>query len=245
VRKTKPGGGLTYEQIIARLEEQANPANVAGMARFGITPRRAYGVPMPILRDLAREAGRDQALTLRLWAADWRETRLLASLVADPGQVDEAQADAWVAEFDYWEICDQFCINLFERCSFAYPKAHEWSLAEAEFVKRTGFVLMARLAVADKRAGPEPFEEFLLAVQREAGDNRPAVRKAVNWALRQIGKRSPALNTRAVTIAREIQQLKLASALWIAADALRELTSEAVQARLAKRHGGGRKSNED
>lgn len=226
---------LSYEEIIQRLEELANPEAVAGMARFGITPKRAYGVTMPELRKLGKLAGTDHDLALRLWADGSREARILTSMVADPNLLDEALADAWVAEFDYWEICDQFCMNLFERAPFAYRKSHEWSRAEGEYVKRTGFVLMARLAVSDKKASDEPFHAFLAAVEREANDNRPAARKGINWALRQIGKRNLALNERAIATAEAVQRLGTPGARWIAADALRELRSEAVQAKLRAR----------
>jgi 3-methyladenine DNA glycosylase AlkD len=215
---------MNYDDILRRLESLRNPENLAGMQKYGITPAHAYGVKIPDLRKLAKEAGRDHDLALRLWHKDTRETRILASMIDVPEQVT-----------DYWEICDQCCINLFEKTPFAYAKAVEWSEREAEFVKRTGFVLMARLAVSDKQAVDARFIPFLAIIEREADDGRNFVKKAVNWALRQIGKRSIWLNQQAIETAMAIQQRPSRSASWIASDALTELKSQPVQARLQRR----------
>jgi len=225
-------GAADVESVLKKLEGLSNPEAVEEMARFGITPKKTYGVAIPNLRKLAKEIGRDHSLAQQLYALGIRETMILASMIADPEAVTEEQMERWVAEFDYWEICDQCCANLFEKTRFAYQKAVEWSSREEEFVKRAGFVLMARLAVSDKKAGDEQFERFFPIIQREATDNRNYVKKAVNWALRQIGKRSPSLNSKAIEVAREIQKIDSRSARWIASDALKELTSEAVQRRL-------------
>jgi 3-methyladenine DNA glycosylase AlkD len=143
--------------------------------------------------------------------------------------------EKWVLDFDYWEICDQCCMNLFEKTGFAYEKAIEWSLRDEQFVKRAGFVLMARLAVSDKKADDSRFEQFFPMMLREADDERNFVKKAVNWALRQIGKRNLGLNEKAIETAMEIQKIDSKSARWIASDAIRELSGEAVQKRLRKK----------
>ncbi|RJR27927.1 MAG: DNA alkylation repair protein [Candidatus Latescibacterota bacterium] len=223
----------TAEGIVARLEAEADPANVAGMARYGIEPKRALGVSAPKLRALAREIGRDHALALALWRSGVREARILAALVDEPGKVTEAQLERWARGFDSWDVCDGACCNLFDRTPFSWEKAAAWSGRREEFVKRAGFVLMAALAVHDKTAPDERFEAFLPVIEREAGDGRNFVKKAVNWALRQIGKRNAALNRRALGSARRIRRSDSAAARWVAADAIRELESEPVRRRLA------------
>lgn len=217
--------------ILERLQALSNPDNVAGMARFGINPEKTLGISVVPLRQIAKEIGRDQTLALALWDSGIHEARLLAGFIAEPRQMSEALLESWVQEFDSWDICDQTC-GLFARTPFAYPKAMEWSARPESFVKRAGFVLMATLAVHDKHAPDECLSQFLPVIAREAGDERNFVKKAVNWALRQIGKRSPALNGQAIETARQIQELDSKAARWIAADALRELTSVPVQSRL-------------
>lgn len=222
---------MNADQIIARLQSLANPANVAGMARYGINPDSTLGVSIPTLRAMAREIGKDHQLAEELWASGIHEARILASIIDDAAQVTEEQMERWVADFDSWDVCDQVCSNLFDKTKFAYPKAVEWSGAEAEFIKRAGFTLMAALAVHDKRAGDERFEPFFLSIVRQATDERNYVKKAVSWALRNIGKRNRQLNTRAIAIAGEIAQIDSQVARWIANDALKELTDERIQSR--------------
>jgi len=219
-------------EILTRLRAQANPDSVAGMARYGINPQNTLGISIPALRKLAKEAGRDHALAQELWASGIHEARILAALVDDPRRVTPEQMDAWVEEFDSWDVCDQVCCNLFDRTPWAYEKAAAWSAREEEFVKRAGFALMAALAWHDKKSPDSALEAFLPLIQREAGDGRNYVKKAVNWALRQIGKRSRQLNALAVQAAQEMAQADSKAARWVAADALRELTSAAVQGRL-------------
>ena len=226
---------MEYEEIIARLRSLSDPGAVEGMKRYGITPRSAYGVSMPDMRKIAREAGTDHDLALRLWATDTRETRILASMIDDAGLLTGDQMESWAMEFDYWEICDQCCSNLFGNTPLAWHKATEWSAREEEYVKRAGFVLMARLAVADKKAGDESFEKLLPVIKGQSSDDRSMVRKAVNWALRQIGKRNLSLNRKAIETAEEIGRMDSRAARWIATDALRELRSEAVQRRVKGR----------
>jgi 3-methyladenine DNA glycosylase AlkD len=223
---------MRSEEVLSRLKSLENPEAASGMARFGINTENAYGVSVPKLRAMAKEIGRDHALAANLWASGIHEARMLSCFIDDPGQVGEDQMEAWVRDFDSWDLCDQCCSNLFDRTGFALQKAVEWTGQEEEFVKRAGFVLMAALAVHDKKAVDGTFLEFLPIIVREAGDSRNYVKKAVNWALRQIGKRDVRLNEAAIKTALAIREKDSSSARWIAADALRELKSEKVQKRL-------------
>jgi 3-methyladenine DNA glycosylase AlkD len=222
----------TPEEILQRLRNMANPANVAGMARYGINPENTLGISIPALRSIAKEIGKDHALAQELWASGIHEARILAAFIDDPKQVTEIQMENWVVDFDSWDVCDQVCGSLFDRTPFAYQKALEWSSRQEEFVKRAGFALMAWLAVHDKKAGNEQFENFFPAIIHQSTDARNYVRKAVNWALRNIGKRNRSLNQRSIEIAQEIARIDSKSAHWIASDALKELTSLAIQNRL-------------
>lgn len=218
--------------ILKELSSLANPQNVIGMARFGINPHNTLGISIPTLRSMAKDIGKDHVLAEALWDSGIHEARILAAFIADPQLVTEEQMERWVADFDSWDVCDQVCSNLFDRTSFAYNKAMEWSQREEEFVKRAGFVLMACLAVHDKKAGDERFERFFPLIVAGAADERNFVKKAVNWALRQIGKRDSYLNARAIETAHEIAGRNSRAARWIAADALKELTSDRIQNKL-------------
>jgi 3-methyladenine DNA glycosylase AlkD len=222
----------TSVEILERLRAQANPANVEGMARYGINPHNTLGVSMPVLRAIAHQIKQNHSLALELWDSGIHEARILAALVADPRQVDEELMERWVHDFDSWDVCDQVCSNLFDKTTFAYRKAIEWAGRQPEFVKRAGFVLMAALAVHDKSAADRAFEVFFPVILREACDERNFVKKAVNWALRGIGKRNRALNAQAIDSAQQIARLDSRVARWIARDALRELTSTKIQAKL-------------
>jgi 3-methyladenine DNA glycosylase AlkD len=225
---------MEYDEIIRELETRSNPQDVEGMARFGINPQKTYAVRIPELRKIAKKAGKNHKLAARLWEAGYRETRILACMIEDPKQVTTEQMDLWAAEFDYWEICDQCCMNLFRLTPFAYQKIFQWSESEEEFKKRAAFALIAVLAVHDKNAPDEKFEQFFPLIVRESIDNRNYVKKAVNWALRHIGKKNLVLNRKAIITARKIKKMDSKSAKWIASDALRELESEKVQERLYK-----------
>ncbi len=214
---------MQAKEILKQLKSLRNPRNVAGMARFGINPRNTLGVSIPTLRRIARQAGKDHRLAQELWASGIHEARILAAIVDVPEQVTEAQMERWVKDFDSWDVCDQVCSNLFDKTAYAHRKAAQWSRRDDEFVKRAGFVLMAALAVHDKSAPDAAFSKFLPLITRGATDERNFVKKAVNWALRQIGKRNAALNRAAIATAREIQRIDSKSARWVAADALREL----------------------
>ncbi len=223
---------MHYKNILHQLESLSNPEAVAGMARFGISSSNTYGVSIPALRKMAREIGKDHTLAQQLWSSGIHEARILAGMIDVPELVTEEQMESWAMDVDSWDVCDQVCSNLFDKTGFAYQKAIEWSDREEEFVKRAGFVLMAALAVHDKKANNETFLNFLPVIKREAVDDRNFVRKAINWALRQIGKRNLSLNTAAIGTAKEIQSIKSKAAKWIASDALRELTDERIQKRL-------------
>ncbi|MEN8614430.1 DNA alkylation repair protein [Dehalogenimonas sp. THU2] len=220
------------DDILTELRSMSNPANIVGMARFGINPDNTLGVSIPALRAMAKLHRRNHELAIGLWNSGIHEARILASLVDDPKQVTIAQMEAWIADFDSWDVCDQVCSNLWEKTPYAYDKAIEWSHRQEVFVKRAGFVLMARLAVGDKKIPDEQIKAFLPEIVRGSNDARNFVKKAVNWALRQIGKRSTGLNALAIAAATEIARLDNPAAHWIAADALRELQSAAVQERL-------------
>ena len=226
---------MTAEELLNRLRTLANPDQAAGMAQFAAGGAHTLGISIPTLRKLAKEIGQDHALAGELWASGLHEARILATMIDPPQQVSEAQMEAWVQDFDSWDGCDQCCLNLFRRTALAHQKAVEWSGREAEFVKRAGFVLMATLAVHDKQAGDEVFIAWLPLIRRAATDERNFVKKAVNWALRQIGKRNLTLNRIAIQTALDLQQLDSKSARWVAADALRELTSDKVQQRLGQK----------
>lgn len=225
---------MKLEQVLRELRSKANPRNVEGMARFGISSVNTLGISIYDLRPMAKRIGRDHGLAGKLWSTGIHEARLLAGFIDEPEKVTEKQMETWAVDFDSWDVVDQVCSNLFDQTEFAYAKAVEWSEREEEFVKRAGFVLMASLSVHDKSAPDSRFEEFFPIIKRESTDERNFVKKAVNWALRQIGKRSLALNGKAIKAAEEISRNDSRSARWIAADALRELKSDKVRRRLAK-----------
>ena len=225
---------MKTSDIIKKLKKLENKKNREGMARYGINVENAFGVSIPVLRKFAREIGKDHSMALELWETGFHEARLLACLIDEPGKVKEEQIEKWVKDFDSWDICDICCSNLFDQTPFAYKKVFEWSRREEEFVKRAGFVLIACLAVHDKKAKDSEFEKFFPVIKRECTDERNFVKKAVNWALRGIGKRNISLNKRAIETANEILKLDSKTARWVAKDALRELQSDKVQKRLRK-----------
>ncbi len=226
---------MVVEEVLKELRALADPAAVAGMARFGIRSRNVLGVSVPEQRALARRIGRNQQLAEALWQTGIMEARTVASFIGDPAAVTAELMESWVADFDSWAVCDACCCGLFDKTRFAWRKAIAWSRRDEEYVKRAGYVLMAALAVHDKQAADEKFLRFLPHIRRGASDERNFVRKAVNWALRQIGKRNRKLNRVAIRTAREIRAQATPAARWIAADALRELESEAVARRLSSR----------
>lgn len=220
---------ITSDQIIANLKQLANAQAVEGMARFGSRPTQALGISMPTLRKMAKDIGRNQALALALWDSGIHEARILASMIAEPQLVSAELMEEWVNDFDSWDVCDQVCGNLFDKTPYAYHKAVQWCQREREFVRRAGFVMMAELAVHDKKAADEAFLQFFPLIKHYAGDERNFVKKAVNWALRQIGKRNSHLRALAMTCAHEIQTMDSKTARWVARDALKELQARELK----------------
>ena len=231
---------MNCEEIIKKLKQKANAKNLAGMTRFGISSKNTLGVSMPELRLIAKEIKKEfkespnvlHKLALELWQTEVHEARILAGLIDIPELATKKQMDDWASGFDSWDVCDQVCMNLFDKTLFAFDKAKEYAQKEKEFVKRTGFALMASLAVHDKKAKDSQFAEFFPYIIKASTDERNFVKKAVNWALRQIGKRNLKLNKQAIEVAKKIQAMDNKTAKWIANDTLRELNSEAVQKRL-------------
>lgn len=209
--------------VLAELRAHANPRNVEGMARFGIKSANVLGLNVPTLRAMARRMGRQHDLALELWDSGIHEARMLASMIDDPHAVTLRQMERWVASLDSWDVCDCVCGTLFDKTPFAWRKAEQWSRRRPEFVKRAAFSLMAQLAVHDKAAPDARFVRLLPIIEREADDVRNFVKKAVNWALRQIGKRNPRLRRRAIQTARRLRRSESSAARWVASDALREL----------------------
>ncbi|MEZ5404478.1 MAG: DNA alkylation repair protein [Bryobacteraceae bacterium] len=209
--------------IVEELRGIGDPRNVAGMARFGIVSKNTLGISVTTLRRLAKPIGRDQKLAEQLWKTGIHEARVLACFVAEPDKVTGAVAARWVRDFDNWAVCDAACYHLFDKTDWAWEKAREWAGRDEEFVKRAGFAVVAAMAVHDKSAPDAIFRRFLPLIRREATDERNFVKKAVNWALRQIGKRNPALNAAAIAEAERIAEIDSRAARWVAKDALREL----------------------
>ncbi len=207
----------------------------AGMARYGIKADRALGISIPDLQGLAKTLGKSHKLAQRLWSCGIHEARILACMIDEPQQVTEAQLERWVIEFDSWDVCDQCCNRLIRKTEFARQKSLDWARRPEEFVKRAGFVLMAVLAVHEKKAADKQFDPFFRLIRQEAVDGRNFVKKAVNWALRQIGKRNIRLNQKAIAVAEEIGRIDSKAARWVAQDALRELRSDNVQKKFSTR----------
>lgn len=229
---------VSVEDVLKKLKAKARPDQLEGMARYGIVTEKRLGVSIPDLRKMAREIGKDHELALRLWETRIQEARILAAMIDQPEKVTEQQVEEWVKDIDSWDVCDQVCMNLLDKVSFVQKKVATWSRRDEEFVKRAAFSLIACLAVHDKEAPDEDFIQLLSLIKRGATDERNFVKKAVNWALRNIGKRNPNLNKAAIEAARDIQQMDSKAARWVASNATRELESEGVQGRLRKGSSG-------
>jgi 3-methyladenine DNA glycosylase AlkD len=223
---------MEYDEILEKLKSLSNPKNVEGMARFGINPKNTYGVSIPNLRKIAKEIGENHNIAQQLWKSNIHEAKILASMVDDSKMITEKQMEDWVKDFDSWDVCDQVCMNLFDKTKFAYNKINEWSKRNDEFIKRAGFALIVCMAVHNKDIEDKDFIKLLSIIKRESTDDRNFVKKAVNWALRQIGKRNINLNKETIKTAKEIQKIDSKTAKWIASDALKELTSQSIQKRL-------------
>jgi 3-methyladenine DNA glycosylase AlkD len=225
---------VSVKDVLDKLQSKAQPEHLEGMAKYGIKVEQRLGVSVPDMRKLAKEIGRDHKLALGLWKTGIAEARIVAAMIDDPAELTEEQMEDWVKGINSWDICDQVCDNLFEKNQLAWRKIVDWSEREEEFVKRTAFSLIACLAWHDKQANDEKFIELFPVIIRGATDERNFVKKAVNWALRNIGKRNLNLNKAAINTAKEIKQLDSKAARWVAADAIRELESDAIQSRLRR-----------
>jgi len=222
----------SVDEVLERLKNKAKPEQLEGMARYGMTVEKRLGVSIPELRLLAKETGRNHELALELWKTGIDEARILAAMIDDPQKLTEDQMEDWVKDINSWDVCDQVCMNLFEKSPLAWKKIRDWSVREEEFVKRTAFSLIACLAWHDKKMEDDKFIALFPVIREGATDERNFVKKAVNWAMRNIGKRNRNLNKVVVDFAKEIQRLDSKAARWIATDAIKELESEAVQRRL-------------
>jgi 3-methyladenine DNA glycosylase AlkD len=226
---------MQYEKLLKKLKSMEKPENVEGMARYGINPKNNLGISIYKLRPIAKEIGKNHDLALKLWNSGIHDARLLACFIDDPKKVTSKQMDLWAYTFDSWDICDQACTSLFDLTPLAWEKILQWSKHEKEFVKRGAFSLIAGLAVHDKNANDKMFEKLFPIIIRESNDDRNYVKKAVNWALRNIGKRNKVLNKKAIETAKNILEIDSKTARWIANDAIRELTSEKVLKRFEKK----------
>ena len=219
----------SVEEVLEKLKAKARPDQLEGMARFGIVPENRLGLLVPDMRKLAKETGKDHELALGLWKTGILDARIVAAMIDEPDKVTETQMDDWVKDLNSWDVCDQVCMNLFEKTPFAWKKILDWSVREEEFVKRAAFALAACLAWHDKEAEDQKFIDLFPVIKNAASDERNFVKKAVNWALRNIGKRNPDLNRAAVKAAGELRLIDSKAARWIASNAVKELESDAVQ----------------
>ena len=222
----------SVEEVLETLRAKAQPDQLEGMARYGMTVEKRLGVKIPELRRLAKEIGPDHHLALALWETGVAEAMILASMIDIPEDVGQAQMEAWVVDFDSWDVCDQVCMNLFDKTSLAWDKIREWAEREEEFVKRAAFALIACLAWHDKEADDEAFIALMPMMKAGATDGRNYVKKAVSWALRNVGKRNLALNQAAIRAAEELGKMDSRAARWVASDVMRDVTREKVQAKL-------------
>ncbi len=226
---------MDLTESIRILKGMANSDAVKGMARYGINPENNLGISVYQLRTLAKQIGNNHELALKLWNSGIHDARLLACFVDDPQRLTRQQMDAWAQDFDSWDICDQACTSLFDQSSLAWNMISEWAESNNEFVKRGAFAILAGLAVHDKKSTDVQFMKYASLIKKHASDDRNYVKKAVNWALRNIGKRNSSLNKKMIQLSQEIYLINSRSARWIARDALRELTSERVIKRLEKK----------
>jgi 3-methyladenine DNA glycosylase AlkD len=227
----------TRAAVLRELKSLANPRVRAKMAYFGVNVPKAHGISAPVLHALAKQIGKNHSLAQKLWSTGIHEAKILATLVGESEKVTAAEMDCWARDFDSWDVVDAACCYLYAQAKPAWSKVNSWSSRREEFVKRAAFSLVAYLSYKDKTAKDGRFVRFLPIIEREAYDERNFVRKAVNWALRNIGKRNMRLNRAAIRAAQRIRGQGARSARWIAADALRELESAAVQARLRGKMG--------
>lgn len=232
----------TAAEILELLKERAKPEKIQGMANFGLTPDSRLGVSVPDMRAIAKQVGKNHDVALELWESGYPEAQIVASMIAEPAQLTEVQMETWVIDLNSWDTCDQVCMNLFEKSPLVMEKIFDWSNREEEFVKRAAYALIACLAWHDKQMDNEEFTNLFPIISNGSTDDRNYVKKAVSWALRNIGKRNLDLNQAAIKLAQDVRQIDSRAARWIASDVLRELQSEQVHQRLVKRAGLGNNS---
>jgi len=225
---------MDVADILAHLKFIADPSRLIHMEKYGINTSLALGISVYDLRRYAREIGRNHVLALDLWQTGIHDARLLACFIDDPKKITSDQMDLWADDFNSWDLCDQACTSLFDRSPLSWEKIPQWSESEKEFVKRAAFSLIAGLSIHDKVSEDQRFEAFFPLIKKQAIDERNYVKKAVNWALRNIGKRNLSLHKKAIICAKEIDEIDSKSARWIAKDAFRELQSEKIIQRLKK-----------
>ncbi|MGH9367900.1 MAG: DNA alkylation repair protein [Thermoanaerobaculia bacterium] len=244
--KTKASRSVEEEvrSAIAWLKSHSTRRTLEGMARYGLPSGKAFGVSMADIQALGKRLGRNHELAAGLWATGWYEARMLTSYVDEPERVTRAQMDRWCRDFDNWGICDTVCFVLFDKTPFAWEKARQWSTSPREFIKRAAFALMASLAGHDKAATDAQFRALLPSIERGARDERNFVKKGVSWALRRIGRRSPALHAAALPVAKRLAQSEEAACRWVGTDALRELSSTKVRSALDRRNARNRQGDD-
>ena len=225
---------MNYGDIISYFEKHESEKARKGMEKYKVGCKDKYGISMPVLRKLSKKIGKNHQLALKLWKHGYHESRILSTLIEEKDKVDESQLEKWVNDFDSWDICDQACINLFVNMPLAISKIKEWAKSDKEFVKRTSFSLIAVIAVHNKDEDDSYFEGFFPLIKEACNDEKNYVKKAINWALRSIGKKNKYLNKKAIEIANEILEMDSKTAKWIARDAIKELESKEVQNRLSR-----------
>lgn len=222
---------MTFEKILKDLKSRENSKNKIGMARFGINTEKSFGISVKYLREIAKKIGKDHNLALELWESGFHEARILATIIDEPDKASKTQIKKWIKDVNSWDLCDQLCNNLIAKTVYAYDLAFEWSKSKAEFTKRAGFTLFAVIAVHWKHLSDNDFITILPRIIEESNDERNFVKKAVNWALRQIGKRNKNLNEIAIKTALALINLESNSAKWIGKNAYKELMDEKVNIR--------------
>jgi 3-methyladenine DNA glycosylase AlkD len=226
---------VELSQVLSELKRVGTPATRDGMARYGITARKALGVTMAQLKVIAGKLPRNHALALELWKSEWYEARMLATLIDDPGQVTPQQMEEWCRDFDSWAICDTACFKLFDQSPHAWAKVWAWSERKEEFVLRASFALLASLALHDRKTSDEPFLETLPLIEKSAWDNRNFVKKGVSWALRSVGSRSPDLHRACIELSTRLAASSNSAERWVGKDALKDLSRQLVKDRVERK----------
>lgn len=227
---------MNFNDVLKILEENKNEKNLLGMARFGINTSNTYGISMPIIRDLAKKIKKNHSLALELWNTGIHEAKILAALIAEPNKFTPELCDKWVSDFDSWDVCDQVIMNLFDKLPFANLKVFQWAESNEEFTRRAAFALIASMAVHHKKAEDTIFESYYQVIYNYAVDERNFVKKAVNWAVRQIGKRSHYLRGKTLIFLDKLLSdfPDSKSVKWIVNDAVKELNNEKIIARIKR-----------